>query len=71
MILVTLAYREGWTYGRTDVRTIVQMLDDVMVIKPSVSRIDGLPYFLNNGSPRARAARGAPLFANHNPEFDV
>ena len=47
--------------GRTYVvRTNVH---DVMAIKTKFSHIDGLPYFLNNGAPRARAfgARGAPL----------
>ena len=38
MILVTLAYMEGWTYGRT-----------VTKIKLS----DGFPYFPNFGAPRA------------------
>ena len=37
----------GRAYGRTDV-------DDVMAIKPNFSHIDGLPYFLNYGAPRAR-----------------
>ena len=50
MILITLAYIEGWTY--------VRKVDGVMAIKPNF-----LAYFLNNGAPRARAegARGAPL----------
>ena len=45
---------DGRTYVRTDVH-------DVMAIKPN--HIDGLPYFLKYGAPRARAfgARGAPL----------
>ena len=40
----------GGVYGRT-------------VTKTKFSRIDGLPYFLNCGAPRARAfgSRGAPL----------
>ena len=44
------------TVGRTDGRSY----DDVIT---KISRMDGLPYFLTNGAPRARAfgARGAPL----------
>ena len=44
------------TVGRTDGRSY----DDVIT---KISRMDGLPYFLSNGAPRARAfgARGAPL----------
>ena len=60
-VLVTLAYMKERT-GRTDGRTDVH---DVMAIKP-IFLIDGLPYFLNYGAPRARAfgARGAPLLIN-------
>ena len=47
MIMVSLTYMEGWR----DVRSV----DDVMAIK-QISRIDGLPYFLNFGAPRARGA---------------
>ena len=52
-VLVTLAYMKG----RTDVRT------DVHDVMAKFSHIDGLPYFLKYGAPRARAfgARGAPL----------
>ena len=56
---LTLAYIEG-VDGRTYVRTYGRAYGDVMT---KFSRIDGLPYFLINGAPRARAkgARGAPL----------
>ena len=49
---------EGWTYVRTYVRTI----DDVMAKKTKISRIDidGLPYFLN----RARAEGSSATKSN-------
>ena len=58
--------------GRTDVRMYVRTLyvrtdvHDVMAIKPNFLTsmdIDGLPYFLKYGAPRARnfGARGSPL----------
>ena len=57
-VLVTLAYMKG----RTDVRTYVRCTNvhDVMA---KFSHIDGLPYFLKYGAPRASAfgARGALL----------
>ena len=54
-VLVTLAYMKG----RIDVRTYVVRHG----YKTKFSHIDGLPYFLKYGAPRARAfgARGAPL----------
>ena len=39
--------------GRTYVRAYVRTVDDVMANKTKISRIDGLPYFLNYGAPRA------------------
>ena len=62
-VLVTLAYMKG----RTDVRTVrCTDVHDVMAIKPNFLHIDGLPYFLKYGAPRARAfgARGPPLLLN-------
>ena len=64
---LTLAYMMGWTYVRSDGRTVGRSVgrsyDDVIT---KISRMDGLPYFLSNGAPRARAfgARGAPLILN-------
>ena len=47
----------GGVEGRTDRRSY----DDV-IAKTKHSRVDGLPYFLNHGAPRARhSALGAPL----------
>ena len=48
-----------WADGRTDVRTDVHDAP----YKTKFSHIDGLPYFLSYGAPRARAfgARGAAL----------
>ena len=43
MVLVKLAYMEGWTYGRTDVH-------DVMAIKPNF-----LTMVLRKRAPSARA----------------
>ena len=61
-VLVTLAYMKGRTDVRTYVRTLYvrTVVHDVMA---KFSHIDGLPYFLKYGAPRARAfgARGAPL----------
>ena len=54
----------GRTVGRSDGRSVGRSVgrsyDDVIT---KISRMDGLPYFLSNGAPRARAfgARGAPL----------
>ena len=57
---LTLAYMMGWTYVRSVGRSDGRSYDDVIT---KISRMDGLPYFLSNGAPRARAfgARGAPL----------
>ena len=57
---LTLAYMMGWTYVRSVGRSVGRSYDDVIT---KISRMDGLPYFLSNGAPRARAfgARGAPL----------
>ena len=53
---LTLAYMMGWTYvrsvGRTVGRSVGRSYDDVIT---KISRMDGLPYFLSNGAPRARA----------------
>ena len=48
--------------GRTYVRTLY-VRTDVHDVMAKISHIDGLPYFLKYGAPRARAfgARGAPL----------
>ena len=53
MILVTLVYMEGWTYLRTYVRTV----DDVMAIKPRFLASMGCHIFLTMML-RARAATG-------------
>ena len=55
-----------WADGRTDVRTYVVRTYGRWWrhgYKTKFPHIDGLPYFLNYGAPRARAfgARGAPL----------
>ena len=54
MTLVTLAYMDGWTDVRTFVRTDVRRRHGY---KTTICRIDGLPYFLNYGAPRARLWR--------------
>ena len=48
--------------GRTYVRTLY-VRTDVHDVMAKFSHIDGLPYFLKYGAPRARSfgARGAPL----------
>ena len=47
---------EGRTDGHTYVHTYVCTdVYDVMAIKPNFSHIDGLPFFLSYGAPRARA----------------
>ena len=46
MILVTLAYMEGWTYGRAYVRTYERTVDDVMAIKPRFLASMGYHIFL-------------------------
>ena len=54
---LTLAYMMGWTYvrsvGRTVGRSVGRSYDDVIT---NISRMDGLPYFLSNGAPRARSS---------------
>ena len=62
----TLAYIEGWTYVRTYGRS-----HDHVITK--TSRIDGLPHFLSNGAPRARAfgACGAPLWTAMNGGIEI
>ena len=65
-VLVTLAYMKGRTDVRTYVRTLYVRTYGRSLrhgYKTKFSHIDGLPYFLNYGAPRARAfgARGAPL----------
>ena len=50
MILVTLAYMEGWTDGRTEGH-------DVWLYTKFSPIDDGLPCFLNNVAPRARLRR--------------
>ena len=59
---LTLAYMMGWTYVRSVGRSVGRSYDDVIT---KISRMDGLPYVLSNGAPRARAfgARGAPLIS--------
>ena len=47
MILVTLVYMEGWTDVRTDVRTYVRVVDDVMAIKPRFLASMGYHIFLS------------------------
>ena len=60
----TVGRSDGRTVGRSDGRSVGRSVgrsyDDVI---NKISRMDGLPYFLSNGAPRARAfgARGAPL----------
>ena len=39
------------TVGRTVGRSVGRSYDDVIT---KISRMDGLPYFLSNGAPRAR-----------------
>ena len=58
----TVGRSDGRTVGRSDGRTVGRSYDDVIT---KISRMDGLPYFLSNGAPRARAfgARGAPLLS--------
>ena len=46
MILVTLAYMEGWTYLRSYVRTV----DDVKAIKPRFLASVGYHIFLTTGN---------------------
>ena len=59
MILVTLAYMEGWTDERTNVRTYIRTVDDVMVIKPRFLASMGYHIFLtmvlHASAPLARA----------------
>ena len=55
-----------WTGGRTDERTYGRSMTSGY--KTKISRIDGLPYFLNNGAPRAH---GAPLWARHGPKSKI
>ena len=54
MILVTLAYMEGWTDGRMDGH-------DVMAIKPNFLALMGYHIFLT----MVLGAGGAPLLATH------
>ena len=41
------------TVGRTVGRSVGRSYDDVIT---KISRMDGLPYFLSNGAPRARSS---------------
>ena len=64
MILVTLAYMEGWTYVRT--------VYDVMAIKPKfVASMGYHNYFLNFSARRARSsAKIEPLNEKLIPEIE-
>ena len=53
---------------RTSVRTYVWTVDDVMAIRTKISRIDGVPHFLDDSAPCAHAPL-PPLLVTRTASF--